>query len=148
MQHLPGLPHMRTGTVSQMCTQTHTCTHTHYDARIQGRGWGSGSFCMLFINAQLLQAWTSFSQGSYCTTQFIKNYCPCAHSLSKYKAEKSKRKNQVPSNVSTYSCVYAVYRICLESLHKGKVPFQTMNTAGCRRKFLNDPKLGLLLSVM
>lgn len=38
------------------------------------------------------------SHGEAAEQQFIKNYRPRAHAVSKYKAEKGKSKNQVPSN--------------------------------------------------
>lgn len=68
MQQQPGLPHVSTGTVSQMFTQTQTCTHTHMIQEYREEAGGSGNLDILFINAQLLRARTSVSQGSYCTT--------------------------------------------------------------------------------
>ena len=127
MQHQPGLPHMRTGTVSQMCTQTHTCTHTHMiqEYREEAEGQGISVCCLSMLSfCRHEQASPREAIVQHSSSKITVR----VYSVSKYKAEKSKRKNQVPSNVSTYFCVYAVYRICLESFHKGKVPFQTINT--------------------
>lgn len=95
MQHQPGLPHVSTGTVSQMCTQTQACTHTHMiqEYRKQAEGQGIWASCLSTLNFC-----GHASHREAIVQQFIKIYCPCAQAASKYKAGKGKSKNHVPSN--------------------------------------------------